>query len=55
MSEDDVATFLTHQTMDDGIVRTADKLQCKVISEADSIVEHLLVQRQTRTWQVGEM
>ena len=49
MSEDDIATFLTHQTMVDGIVLTTDtgschELQCKVISEADSIVEHLLVQ-----------
>ena len=48
MSEDDIATFLTHQTMVDGIVLTTDtvschKLQYKVISEADSIVEHLLV------------
>ena len=49
MSEDDIATFLTSQTMVDGIVLATDtgcchKLQCKVISEADSIVEHLLVQ-----------
>ena len=48
MSEDDVATFLTCQTMVDGIVLTTDtgychELQCKVISEAveaDCIVEH---------------
>ena len=49
MSEDDVATFLTRQTMVNGIVFTTDtgschELQRKVISEADSIVEHLLVQ-----------
>ena len=49
MSEDDIATFLTSQTMVDGIVLATDtgschKLQRKVISEADSIVEHLLVQ-----------
>ena len=49
MSEDDIATFLTHQTMVDGIDLTTDtvschKLQYKVISEVDSIVESLLVQ-----------
>ena len=49
MSEDDVATILTRQTMVDGIVLTTDtgsshELQCKVISETDSIVKHLLVQ-----------
>ena len=49
MSKDAVATFLTRQTMVDGIVLTTDtdschKLQCKVISEEDSIVEHMLVQ-----------
>ena len=49
MSEDNVAAFLTRQTMVDGIVFTTDtgschELQRKVISEADSIVEHLLIQ-----------
>ena len=49
MSEDDIATFLTSQTMVDGIVLTTDtgschELQCKVIYEVDSIMEHLLVQ-----------
>ena len=49
MSKDDITTFLTRRTMVDGIVLTTDtvschELQCKVISEADSIVEHLLVQ-----------
>ena len=49
MSEDDVSTILTRQTMVDGIVLTTDtgsshELQCEVISEAESITEHLLVQ-----------
>ena len=51
MSKDDVPTFLTRQTMVDGIriVLTTDTgscqtLQCKLTSDADSIVEHLLVQ-----------
>ena len=49
MSEDNVAAFFARQTMVDGIVFTTDtgschELQCKVISDADSIKEHLLVQ-----------
>ena len=58
MSEGDVATFLTLQTMVDGIVLTAEtgschELQCKVIPESytkviprcytDNIVEHLIL------------
>ena len=49
MSEVNLAPFLARQTMVDGIIFTTDtgschELQCKVISEANSIVEHLLVQ-----------
>ena len=38
MSEDDIATFLTSQTMVDGIVLATDTGSChRVISEVDSL------------------